>query len=331
MNRQNGFIVKSTREPLEDAIAMSKPGLLLRSESAERLLGGALADRFDFIRLWQADDPRALLADRGADVIAALTTELDAELLAYLPGLRLIAVPGAGYEHVDVAAARARGVTVANAGGAHSADVADHAVAMTLASIHRLPEMQAWVGEGDWQRLGAPARRYGLSAQRFGIVGLGHIGHAIAERLAVFGGEIAWWGPRAKPVAWPRKDSLHDLAAWSSVLIIATRGDAAGLIDANAIAAVGRDGLIVNIARGAVVDEEALIAGLQNGTLGRAALDVFVDEPADPERWRDVARVMLSPHVAGVSHGAFERLRAAAIRNLCSVLDGGGVVNEIVS
>ena len=308
---------------------MTKPILLLCDISADRLLGDALADRFDRLRLWEASDPDALLRARGGEVIAALTTTLDAAMLDRLSNLRLIAVPGAGFEHVDVASARQRGITVANAGDAHSADVADHAIALTLASIHRLPNMQTWVRDGDWTRAGSPERRHALSAQRFGIVGLGNIGTAIAKRLTPFGGEIAWWAPHDRPAAWPRRDSLRDLADWCTVLIVATRGDADNLIDAATIAAVGPDGLIVNITRGSVLDENALIAALRAGTLGRAALDVFVEEPTPSARWQDVPNVILSPHVAGVSHESIGRLHDAAVRNLLTVLDGGEVVNEI--
>ncbi len=308
---------------------MTTPALLLLSPTWEHLLDGALDERFEIIRLWETQDPDAMLAMRGDEVVATLTTRLDAALLDRLPNLRLIAVPGAGYEHVAVDAARARGIIVANSGGAHSADVADHAVALTLASVHRLPELQAWVREGHWSKTSFPERRHAMSAQRFGIVGLGSIGTAIAERLAPFGGEIAWWSRHDKPARWPRRASLIDLARWCTTLVVATRGDAAALIDAATIEAVGPDGLIVNISRGAVIDEDALIAALRNGRLGLAALDVFAEEPTPPERWRDVPNLVLSPHVAGVSHESMSRLREAAIRNLSSVLDGGPIVNEV--
>ena len=308
---------------------MAKPALLLLAEFADRLLGGELADRFEIIRLWQAADPDALLAERGADVVAALTWRLDAGQIARLPNLKLIAVPGAGYEGVDVAAAHARGIVIANAGAAHSTEVADHALALIIAAIHRLPEQIAFAREGAWGAGAPQIRRRSMSSQRFGIVGLGAIGAAIAERLEPFGGEVAWWGPRRKLALWLRKDSLLELARWSSVLIIAARGDAAGLVDADVIDAVGPEGLIVNISRGAVIDEEALISALKAGRLGQAALDVFATEPTPPERWRELPNVILTPHVAGVSHESLLKLRAAAVRNLTTALDGGPVVNEI--
>ncbi len=310
---------------------MAKPGLLLVPESSERMLGGALSDRFEVIRLWEAADPDELLAARGPDVVASLALRLDASLLERLPNLRLVVVPGAGYEHVDLAAARARGVRVANAGDAHSADVADHAVALVLASIHRLPAMQAWVQDGRWQAGLHPEPRHAMSAQRFGLVGLGNIGTAIAERLAPFGGKIAWWAPRDKPARWPRRKRLTDLAEWCTTLIVAVRGDAEGLVDAGTIDAVGPHGRIVNVSRGRVIDEDALVAALKDGRLGQAALDVFVEEPVSPDRWRDVPNVILTPHVAGVSCEAMQRLRHAAIRNLTSVLDGTPLVNELTA
>jgi hydroxypyruvate reductase len=309
---------------------MSKPGLLLWNENAAHFIGGALDDRFDLIHLWRESAPDAVLDARGAEVIATLTWSLNASQLDRLPNLRLIVVPGAGYDGIDLAAARTRGVKVANAGTTHSGIVADHAVALTLAAIHRLPELQGWLRDGRWTKQDEPQpRRHAMLAQRFGIVGLGNIGTAVAERLAPFGGEISWWSRAQKEARWPRHESLLELARWSTALIVATRGDAGGLIDAETIAAVGPEGLIVNVSRGAVIDEDALILALREGRLGYAALDVFVDEPTPPNRWRGVPNTILTPHVAGVSYESLKRLGEAAVRNLTSVLDGTPVVNEI--
>lgn len=312
---------------------MTKPALLLWTENMSRLLGDVLDERFDVIRLWQSPDPDATITARARDIVATLTVKepFDAAMLDRLPALRLIVVPGAGYEAVDVAAARARGIVVANAGDTHSSDVADHAVALTLAAVQRLPELDRWVRDGQWAAKGYPARRRGMSGERFGIVGLGGIGTAIARRLAPFGGEIAWWGPRDRPADWPRLPSLIELARWSTALIVAARGDSIGLVDRYVIEAVGRDGLIVNISRGAVIDEDALVAALREGQLGHAALDVFADEPTPPSRWRDVPNVLLSPHSGSLTHEAMARLRESAIRNLTTVLDGGPVVNEVTA
>jgi phosphoglycerate dehydrogenase-like enzyme len=170
-----------------------------------------------------------------------------------------------------------------------------------------------------------------LSAERFGILGLGRIGRAIANRLAPFGAEIGWWGPTDRPAGWPRHESALALAAWCTTLIVAARGDVIALVDRPMIDAVGCDGYIINIARGQVIDEDALIAALRDGRLGGAGLDVFREEPAPPGRWANVPNIVLSPHVAGVTTVAMARLRDTAVRNLKTALEGGAVVNEILS
>ena len=308
-----------------------KPGLLLFTSNMDRMCA-PVADRFDVLRLWSEGD--AAIRERGADVVAILTSgqdRIDAALLDRLPKLRLIVAVGAGYERVDIAAAKRRGVTVANAGDTHSGDVADHAVALTLAVIQQILPGDTWVRSGTWEIKGYPPVRRALSAERFGILGLGRIGRAIANRLAPFGAEIGWWGPTDRPAGWPRHESALALAAWCTTLIVAVRGDAIALVDRQVIDAVGCDGYIINIARGQVIDEDALIAALRDGRLGGAGLDVFREEPAPPGRWANVPNVVLSPHVAGVTTVAMARLRDTAVRNLKTALEGGAVVNEILS
>jgi len=308
-----------------------KPGLLLFTSNMDRMCA-PIAERFDVLRLWSESD--AAIRERGADVVAILTSgqdRIDAALMDRLPKLRLIVAVGAGYERVDIAAAKRRGITIANAGDTHSGDVADHAVALTLAVIQQVLPGDAWVRSGTWQAKGYPPVRRALSAERFGIVGLGRIGRAIAKRLAPFGAEIGWWGPTDRPAEWPRHESALALAAWCTTLIVAARGDAVALVDRQVIDAVGSDGYIINVARGQVIDEDALIAALRDGRLGGAGLDVFREEPAPPGRWASVPNVVLSPHVAGVTAGAMARLRDTAVRNLTTALEGGAVVNEIQS
>lgn len=308
---------------------MDKPVLLVNGAKWGALLGDAVDTAFEVLRPWQAADPAALIEARRNDVAAVFAARLDAALLARLPNLRLIVCPGAGYDGIPVAAAHARGITVANVGATHSADVAEYAVTLALAAQARLPESQAWVRDGEWAHGEFPWLRNAWSAERFGIVGLGNIGRAIAERLTAIGGDVAWWGPHAKAAPWPRHASLLDLARWCSVLLVAARGDARHLVDAGVIDAVGAKGTIVNIARGQVIDEDALIAALQAGRLGYAALDVFADEPTPPARWRGVPHVILTPHVAGVSRRSRQTLRAAAVQNLMSLIDGRPLVHRV--
>lgn len=312
-------------------MASGKPGLLLLTSNMDRMCE-PIAARFDVLRLWSEGD--VAIRERGAEVVAILTSgrdRIDAALMDRLPKLRLIVAVGAGYEGVEVPAARIRGITVANAGDTHSGDVADHAVALTLAVIQRVLPNDAWVRSGTWESQGYPPNRRALSAERFGILGLGRIGLAIAQRLAPFGAQIGWWGPTDRPARWPRHESALALAAWCTTLIVAARGDAVALVDRHVIDAVGDDGYIINVARGQVIDEDALIAALREGRLGGAGLDVFRDEPASPRRWASAPNVVLSPHVGGMTVEAMARLRDTAVRNLKTALEGGAVVNEIRS
>lgn len=309
-----------------------KPGLLLFTSNMDRMCE-PISGRFDVLRLWNESDPDLAIRERGVNVVAVLTSgkdRIDAALMDRLPKLRLIVAVGAGYEGVEVSAAKTRGITVANAGDTHSGDVADHAVALALAVIQRIVPGDKWVRSGTWETRGYPPHRRALSAERFGILGLGRIGRAIANRLVPFAGEIGWWGPTERPAAWPRHDSALALATWCTTLIVAARGDAVALVDRGVIDAVGHDGCIINIARGQVIDEDALVAALREGRLGGAGLDVFREEPAPPERWANIPNVVLSPHVAGVTTEAMARLRDTAVRNLKTALEGGAVVSEVL-
>jgi phosphoglycerate dehydrogenase-like enzyme len=159
-------------------------------------------------------------------------------------------------------------------------------------------------------RQGLVARR-SLRGRRAGVIGLGRIGQAIASRLAAHEMDVAWWGPRANPEArFPRADSLAALAEWSDALFVASRAtpDNAGQVDAAILRALGPTGVLVNISRGFLVDEEALVAALASRELGGAGIDVFAEEPTDADRWRDLPNVVLSPHVAGYTQEGGEAL-----------------------
>ena len=312
----------------------AKPGLLMFYPYMEYMAGEA-AERFDLLKMWEVPDFDAAITAKGASVAAILTTgqdhPIDAALLCQLPALKVIVAVGSGYAGVDIPAARARGVTVANAGDTHSGDVADHAIALAFALVQRLVPGDAYVRDGTWQEKGYPPHRRSLSGERFGILGLGLIGQAVAERLAPFGCEIGWWGPNDKPVPWRRHDSPLALAEWCTTLIVAARGDCLGLVDRAMIAAVGADGHVVNVSRGGVIDEDALIEALRSKQLAGAGLDVFRDEPTSAARWRDVPNTILTAHVAGQTTEAMARLRQAAALNLLTALGLGAVVNEIMA
>jgi len=245
---------------------------------------------------------------RNIRILAAIgSTPLRAADMDRFPSLKHIACFAVGIDGVDLAAATARGITVTNAIGANAPDVAEHAMGLLLALLCRINEGQAHIASGAW-RHGMMKPRRAIRSMRIGIVGMGAIGKAIAERLAPFGPEIAWWGPRPAETPYRRAESLLALARESDALIVAARADDTNrnLIDSGVLDALGADGFLVNIARGSLVDEDALIAALRGNRLAGAALDVFAVEPAGPE-WRDVPRLIAMPHIGGLT---FESLAA---------------------
>ena len=266
-------------------------------------------------RFWEGP-PVEAQGDIRAMVVAG-EFALDKALIERLPNLRHIACFTSGYDGLDVAWCRARGLAVTHAPGVNHEDVADHAIGLILAARRRIAEGDRTLRAGDWHldsRLITPS----LKGQRIGIVGLGAIGEAVARRAEALRMSVAWWSPRDKVSPWPRADSLIDLARDSEVLVVACRADETnrGLISREVIAALGPSGLLVNVARGQLVDEEALIEALRSGALGQAALDVFADEPTDAARWADVPNTVLTPHTGGATTEAVQGMLRLLIENL---------------
>lgn len=279
-------------------------------------------------RLWEGP-PIEAQADVRAIVVAG-EFPLDKELIERLPNLTHVACFTSGYDGIDVDWCHARGLTVTHAPGVNHEDVADHAIGLVFAARRRIVDGDRAVKDGTWaldNRLMTPS----LKGQTLGIVGLGDIGQAIAHRAAAMRMTIAWWGPRDKVSPWPRADSLLALARDSDILVVACRADDTnrGLISREVLNALGSQGLLVNVARGQVVDEDALIAALQDGRLGQAALDVFLDEPTDPARWADVPNTVLTPHTGGATTEAVQGMLMLLVQNLQAVLAGSPPVTPV--
>jgi len=220
--------------------------------------------------------------------------------------------------------ATARGLQVSHAQDANGEDVADHAIGLILGHRRRIVEGDRRLRAGQWRDDDKPLSR-SLGGATIGIVGLGGIGAAVARRAEAMRMQVRWWGPTPKPDApWPRADSLVDLARASDILVVAARAHAGnvGMISAEVIEALGRQGLLVNVARGQIVDEDALIAALKDGRLGGAALDVYTSEPTSAERWVDVPNTVLTPHTAGATDIAVQRMAAMLMANLAAFFAG---------
>ena len=299
----------------------SRPLLLIGQPHLAPLLP-MLQQQYDVIALWEGPGP-----DRLAMVDALVWAgefALNAALMDAVPRLSLIACFTVGYDGIDLARAAARGIAVAHAGDANAQDVADHAIGLMIAHRRWIVEGDRHVRAGQWT---AQAKRLtrSMASARLGIVGMGSIGIAIAERAQAMRMPVAWWGPRDKPgLPWPRAGSLASLAHESDILLIAARADQSNyrVISTAILDALGRDGLLVNVARGQLVDEMALIAALRDGRLGGAAIDVFDPEPTDPARWKDVPNIILTPHVGGATHEAVSRMAAMLMANLSAHFDG---------
>jgi lactate dehydrogenase-like 2-hydroxyacid dehydrogenase len=279
-------------------------------------------------RAWElTDDQRG----RVRSIVHPGEVALTPEFLSTLPGLGLIACVSVGYDGIDVGWCRANGIEVTHARGLNAEDVADHALGLTLAAWRNIPALDRTVHEGRWvqeQRIGSQPS---LGGRTLGVVGLGHIGAAVARRAEAFRLSVHWWSPRAKDAPWPRAESLLALAEVSDILVVCARAEAAnrGMISAEVIDAVGPKGMIVNVGRGSLIDEPALREALKAGRLWRAALDVFAQEPTPAEAWADVPNAVLTPHTAGSSNEAVPLMVAQAIDNVQRFLAGQPVASPV--
>jgi lactate dehydrogenase-like 2-hydroxyacid dehydrogenase len=245
-------------------------------------------------------DPACRAAVRGLVTRSNLT--LSPELVRALPNLELIATFGVGYDGIPLDLARERGIVVANTPGVLNAAVAELCVGLVLALLRRLPQAHAFVRTGAW-RLDAFPLGASLAGKRVGIVGLGGIGHEVARRLEPFGVDLAYHGRTDQKLAWPFEPDLVALAGRSDILIVTAPGGArtAHLIDGAVLRALGPQGCLVNVARGSLVDQEALVAALQQGAIAGAALDVFDAEPDIDPRLFALDNVVLAPHIGSAT------------------------------
>lgn len=248
----------------------------------------------------------AAIAAHGPDIELVLTngaTGFTAAEIAACPNLKLLAAQGAGYENLDVAAARARGILTCNGAGTNDDCVADHALALLLACVRALPLQGAALRAGVWRDALPLFPQF--TGRRLGVIGLGTIGRKIAARAAAFGMVIGYHNRRPSEAAGGATyfDSVAALARWADDLVVATPGGAATrhLVGAEVLAALGPGGHVVNIARGSCVDTAALAAALRAGRLAGAALDVYESEPRPPQELLGLDNVILTPHVAGWS------------------------------
>jgi lactate dehydrogenase-like 2-hydroxyacid dehydrogenase len=287
---------------------------------------------FRAVRWPEPEEEAARLMAWAPEIEAMVTTgprPLPEGFLDRAGALRLICCLGAGYESFDPDALAARGIRLANGAGANAEDVADLALGLFLAARRRIVEADGRVRAGLWRAAGLRAHR--LRGGRMGVIGMGAIGHAVAVRAEAFGMAIGWCGPSPKPVAWPRFDDALALARWSDALVVCARPtpENDGLVGDALLDALGPAGVLVNVARGTLVDEGALVRALREGRLGAAALDVFAEEPTDPATWDGVPNLTLHPHSGGATVEALDACRDLAVENIRRCFAGEPLVTPL--
>jgi len=294
-----------------------------------------LRARFTVHELWNAPDRAAMLREIGGRVRGVAGggahVRIDGALFDALPKLEMVANFGVGYDNVDAAEAGRRGIVVSNTPDVLTDEVADLALGLLLATVRQLPQVDRYLRAGRWLEKPYPLTT-SLRTRKVGIVGLGRIGKAVAHRLEAFGLPIAYHGrSRQADVAYRYYPSLVEMAQDVDTLISVAPGGAAThhMINAEVLKALGPDGIVVNVGRGTVIDERALIEALEAKTILSAGLDVFEDEPRVPAELIAMDHVVLLPHVGSASVHTREQMGQLLVDNLVSWFSGKGPLTAV--
>lgn len=316
------------------SLGLDRPTVLMPNAMPDwvvRELDGAVS----LVKLWEAEDREAALEKVAGEVRAIATGGHDAavsdDLMRRMPRLEIVANFGVGYDHIDAGAAARRGVTVTHTPGVLDDEVADTALALMLCAVRQFPAAERHLRSGAWTREKFPLSS-SLRGRTVGIVGLGRIGKAIAKRAEAFGLAIVYHNRRPQTgVPYLYYPTLLQLAEACDILVVVTPGGAGTrhLIGPEELKALGSDGILINVARGSVVDEKALIAALRDGTIASAGLDVFEDEPNVPSALIDMDHVVLLPHVGSASRHTRDAMWQLVVDNILSWARGEGPLTPV--
>jgi hydroxypyruvate reductase len=283
-----------------------------------------IGERFELMDAGGKPPAEVFTAQQLSGIRAMITaggTPLGGDAMDRMPKLGAIVCYGTGYDGVDLAAAAQRGIAVGHSPAANAAAVADLAVTLMLAVTRRLLPADNYVRSGNWASAHpSPLMRpqAGNPGRRVGVYGMGEIGRKIASRVAAFETEVAYFSRRKHDVPYPYLPSLGALAEWCSVLLIAVRAgaDTHHAVDAGILRKLGKDGYVVNISRGSVIDQQALVAALAEGAIAGAGLDVYEKEPHAPDALTAFPNVVLTPHVGGHTLESHAAMQDCVIANL---------------
>ncbi len=310
---------------------MSKP-VLLETGPMMDLISSQLAEAFTVHALPpRAAERDALLAKIAPDVTAICTgghtgVKTDAAMLARFPKLKVVANFGVGYDSIDVATAARRGVVVTNTPDVLTEEVADTALGLLLNTVREFSRAENYLRAGEWAKKGDyPLTSGSLRDRKLGMVGMGRIGQAIATRVAAFGVPVVYYSRNKKSdVSYQYYSNLIEMAKAVDTMLVITPGGAEtkNMINAEVLAALGKRGILINVARGTVVDEPALMAALRTGIIQAAGLDVFWNEPSINPEWMTVPNVTLLPHVGSSSVHTRNGMGQLTVDNLLAYANG---------
>ena len=301
------------------------------------LIEQGISRAFTLHKLWEAPDREVLtakLAPRLRAIVAGggKHEPMGPEFLGRFPKLEIISSFGVGYDHVDAKWAAAHGIVVTNTPAVLTEEVTDTALGLLLCTVRELPQAERYLRAGKWLEGDYPLTRATLRDRTIGMVGLGRIGKAIARRLDAFRVPVVYHSRHPQPgVPYRHYPNLVDMARDVDVLMVVTPGGPATkhLIDANVLEALGPDGILINMSRGSVVDEPALIAALEAGKILSAGLDVFANEPRVPPELMAMENVVLFPHVGSASVYTRDAMGQLVVHNLLSWAAGKGPLTPV--
>lgn len=294
-----------------------------------------LARRYAVLPLWELADPESRLQEAASATVMVTSVRrgLKRAWLDQLPQLKAVCSWGVGYETLDLAAASERGIVASYTPNVLDDCVADLAWALLFSAARRTSVGDRYVKTGKWTTVGAFPVSTRVWGKRLGVVGLGRIGQAIARRAAGFDMEVRYHNRNQRPEAPYRYEpSLVDLAAWADFLVLACPGgpQTRHIVNREVLHALGPSGILVNIARGSVVDEQAMVEALQSGALGGAGLDVFADEPNVPSPLLEMDQVSLMPHVGSATRETRADMARLVLENVAAFIEEGRLVTPIV-
>ena len=287
------------------------------------LIIDGIAQAFTLHKLWEAKEPEALLAELSPRLRAIAAggghARLEPSLLARFPKLEIVSSFGVGYDHIDAKWAGAQGITITNTPDVLTEEVADTALGLLLCTVREFPQAERYLRAGKWEKGDYPLTKGTLRDRTVGIVGLGRIGKAIARRLEAFGVPVVYYGRRKQAdVSHKYYSDLTEMARDVDTLMIVTPGgpETKNLVNAQVLDALGPNGIVINVARGSVVDEPALIKALKEKKIFSAGLDVFATEPKVPPELLAMDNVVLFPHLGSASIWTRQKMGQLVVDNL---------------